>query len=95
MDLSTTYLGFKLQSPLMPGASPMTHDTDKVRELVSHGASAIVMHSLFQEQITHERTGRLWYEDMYTNLSAEARVEYPKPRDFRYTPTQYLDRVTE
>jgi dihydroorotate dehydrogenase (fumarate) len=51
VDLSADYLGFHLPSPLMPGASPLSGDLDAVRRLEDLGASAIVMHSLFEEQI--------------------------------------------
>ena len=51
MNLTTRYLGFSLPHPLMPGASPMVDDLDMVRRLEDAGAAAIVMHSLFQEQI--------------------------------------------
>ena len=55
MDLSTTYLGFELPHPFMPGASPLVDDLDTVRRLEDAGAAAIVMHSLFEEQIVGER----------------------------------------
>jgi len=55
MDLSTTYLGLKLKHPLMPGASPLADDLGSVRRLEDAGASAIVLRSLFEEQITRER----------------------------------------
>ena len=55
MDLSTTYLGLSLPHPLMPGASPLVDDLDMVKRLEDAGAAAIVMHSLFEEQISGER----------------------------------------
>jgi dihydroorotate dehydrogenase (fumarate) len=55
MDLSTTYLGFQLPHPFMPGASPLVDDLDMVRRLEDAGAAAIVMHSLFEEQIVAEQ----------------------------------------
>jgi len=54
MDLSTTYLGFRLPHPIMPGASPLAHDVTMVQRLEDAGAPMIVMHSLFEEQITGE-----------------------------------------
>src|SRR5262249_7539733 len=57
MNLTTTYLGFALTHPLMPGASPMVDDTDMVRRLEDAGASAIVMHSLFEEQLAAREHG--------------------------------------
>ena len=53
MDLSTTYLGLELPHPFMPGASPLAHELDTVRRLEDAGAAAIVMHSLFEEQIVN------------------------------------------
>ena len=55
MDLSTTYLGFTLPHPFMPGASPLVDDLDTVRCLEDAGAAAIVMHSLFEEQLIGEQ----------------------------------------
>ena len=54
MDLSTTYLGFTLPHPLVPGASPLVDDLDTVRRLEDAGAPLSVMHSLFEEQIVRE-----------------------------------------
>ena len=51
VDLSTTYLGLRLPHPFMPGASPLVNDLDTVRQLEDAGAAAIVMHSLFEEQV--------------------------------------------
>ena len=57
MRLTTRYLGLELAHPFMPGASPMSDSLDMVRQLEDAGASAIVMRSLFEEQILHERYG--------------------------------------
>ena len=54
MDLSTTYLGLHLPHPLMPGSSPLADDLDTVRRLEDAGAAAIVLRSLFEEQIVGE-----------------------------------------
>src|SRR5450759_521697 len=59
MDLTTRYLGLTLPHPFMPGASPMVDDMDLVRRLEDAGASAIVMNSLFEEQITREEVGTI------------------------------------
>ena len=72
IDLSTDYLGLKLAHPLMPGASPMVDDLDTVRRLEDAGASAIVMHSLFEEQIRQEeREARIL--ESHAESHAEAR----------------------
>src|SRR6266536_569235 len=50
MDLATTYLGIKLRTPLVPSASPLSEDLDKIKQMEQAGASAVVLHSLFEEQ---------------------------------------------
>jgi dihydroorotate dehydrogenase (fumarate) len=54
MDLTTTYLGLKLKNPLVLAASPLSSDIAKIKRLAELGASAVVMYSLFEEQINHE-----------------------------------------
>jgi len=86
MDLSTTYLGFKLPHPLMPGASPLVDDLDTVRRLEDAGAAAIVMHSLFEEQITHEALGHQAAIDMHEESFAEAMSYFRDPRSTGSAP---------
>ena len=54
MDLTTTYLGMKLKNPLVPSSSPLMRSLDNLRWMEDAGASAVVLHSLFEEQITME-----------------------------------------
>jgi len=54
MDLSTTYLGLNLRTPLVPSASPLSEGIDKIRQMEQAGAAAVVLHSLFEEQIEAE-----------------------------------------
>jgi dihydroorotate dehydrogenase (fumarate) len=93
MDLSTTYLGFKLPNPLMPGASPLVDDLDTVRRLEDAGAAAIVMHSLFEEQITREQLGDLYSVEMHEDSFAEALSYFPQPQEYRLGPDAYLEQV--
>ena len=51
MDLSTTYLGMKLRTPLVPSASPLSEEIDKIKLMEDAGAAAVVLHSLFEEQM--------------------------------------------
>ena len=53
-DLSTTYLGLPLENPLVPSSSPLSRDLDAVLHLEDAGAAAIVMHSLFEEDVRHD-----------------------------------------
>jgi len=93
MDLSTTYLGLKLPHPFMPGASPMVDDMDVVRRLEDAGAAAIVMHSLFEEQITREQLGTVQAMEIHAGAFAEALSYFPEPEDYRLGPEQYLDQI--
>ena len=93
MDLSTTYLGLKLKSPLMPGASPLVDDLDAVRRLEDAGASAIVMHSLFEEQVVGEQLASIYAMEMFADSYAEALSYFPRHEEFALTPDQYLDQV--
>ncbi len=93
MDLSTTYLGLNLAHPLMVGASPLVDDLDTVKRLEDAGASALVMHSLFEEQITREQEGTLLDMELHAESNAEALSYFPNPEDFRLGPEQYLEQL--
>lgn len=93
MDLSTTYLGLSLPHPLMPGASPMVDDLDQVKRLEDSGAAAIVMHSLFEEQIESEYAGRARHMEAHADSFAEALTYFPQPDEFRLGPDHYLEQV--
>ncbi len=93
MDLSINYLGLKLKNPLMPGASPLATDMDAVKQLEDAGASAIVMHSLFEEQISGERLASIYHMEMYADSYAEALSYFPKPDEFRLGPAEYLEQI--
>ncbi|MDP1831664.1 MAG: dihydroorotate dehydrogenase-like protein [Geothrix sp.] len=94
MNLSTTYLGLKLAHPLMAGASPMVDDMGMVKRLEDAGASAIVMHSLFEEQITREEQGTIMDMALSSNTSAEAISFFPRPDEFRLGPEKYLEQIS-
>ncbi len=93
MNLSTTYLGLKLAHPLMAGASPMVDDMGMVKRLEDAGASAIVMHSLFEEQITRDEQGTIMDMELSSNTSAEAISFFPQPDEFRLGPEKYLEQI--
>ncbi len=69
MDLSTNYLGIRLPHPLVPGASPLSDDLDTVKQLEDAGAAAIVLRSLFEEQITREQEATIITGTVTTMLS--------------------------
>jgi dihydroorotate dehydrogenase (fumarate) len=93
MDLTTKYLGLTLPHPFMPGASPLVDDIDTVCRLEDAGASAIVMHSLFEEQITREELGTIQQMEVVAGSFAEALTYFPNPEEFRLGPERYLDQI--
>jgi dihydroorotate dehydrogenase (fumarate) len=94
MDLRTTYLGLKLPHPFMPGASPLVDDLDMVKRLEDAGAAAIVMHSLFEEQIVREQVSAFLHTEMHSESFAEALCYFPSPERFALGPEEYLEHVT-
>jgi dihydroorotate dehydrogenase (fumarate) len=93
MDLSTTYLGLKLKHPLVVGASPMVGDLDQVKRLEDAGAAAIVMQSLFEEQLLAEESAKQTYVDSFENANAEAMSFLPKPAEYVLGPDEYLEQI--
>jgi dihydroorotate dehydrogenase (fumarate) len=93
MDLSTTYLGYKLPHPLVPGASPLVDNLDVVRRLEDAGAPMIVMHSLFEEQIVDEQVAVTRAVESANESYGEALTYLPEPREFALGPEEYLDQL--
>jgi dihydroorotate dehydrogenase (fumarate) len=93
MNLATTYMGLELANPLMPGASPLADDLDTVRRLEDAGASAIVMRSLFEEQIESERHASQHHVEFYADMFAEASSFFPGNGEFSLNPDGYLDQL--
>ena len=93
MDLTTNYLGLRLAHPLLPGASPLVDDLDTVKRLEDNGAPAIVMHSLFEEQITREQMATSRHVDTWSNAHAEALSYFPEPEEFALGPEEYLEQI--
>lgn len=93
MNLKTRYLGFTLETPFMPGASPLSDSIDMVRRLEDAGASAIVMRSLFEEQITREMAGHLENVLVFEDAHPEALSYLPRTDEFSLGPDEYLDQL--
>jgi dihydroorotate dehydrogenase (fumarate) len=93
MDLSTTYLGFRLAHPLVPGASPLSDSLDAVRRLEDAGAPAIVMRSLFEEQIEREQVSAFVHMSGHGESFAEAMTYFPRPESFVFGPEEYLSHL--
>jgi dihydroorotate dehydrogenase (fumarate) len=93
MDLSTTYLGLKLPHPFVPGASPLSDHLDAARRLEDAGAPAIVMRSLFEEQIARERLVAFVHTHVRGSSFAEALASYPPPGKLVFGPEEYLEHL--
>lgn len=91
MDLSTNYLGLKLKHPIILGASPLAHDVDGAKQIADAGASAIVMHSLFEEQILLENSAYQTHVEAHENMNAEATDFVAKPSAYTIGPEEYLE----
>lgn len=95
MDLSTTYLGLELKNPLVAGASPLSRSVDSCRELEDAGASAIVMYSLFQEQIENDSVLHDHTMEYGTDSFAEALSYMPHHVGFQRGPEEYIKHVAD
>jgi dihydroorotate dehydrogenase (fumarate) len=95
MNLKTTYLGFELPHPFVVGASPIAAKLDRVRQAEDAGAAALVMNSLFEEQILHHEAGLQQHVYSHEESYAEATSYFPSPEDFHLGPDEYLERIRE
>ena len=93
MNLQTTYLGLNLKNPVMPGASPLVDQLDNVRRLEDAGAAAIVMHSLFEEQITREQISEFYHTESAAESFSEATSYFPRMEDYALGPDRYLEQI--
>lgn len=93
MDLTTTYLGFRLPHPIVPGASPLADEMDGIRRLEDAGAPMIVLRSLFEEQIIHDQLAAQNGIDAHEDAFAEALSYLPSPEGFRFGPGSYVEHV--
>ena len=93
--LATRYLGLDLRSPVVPSASPLGADLDMLRRLEEAGAGAVVLPSLFEEQIEHEQLAVHWALDVGRASSAESLDYFPELDDYNTGPEHYLEHVTK
>ena len=95
MDLSTTYMGMKLKHPVVASASPLSHTVDGIRKLEDGGAAAVVMYSLFEEQIEGESHLLDHYLNYGTETFAEALHYFPNLDGYNIGPEQYLNLIRQ
>lgn len=94
MDLRTTYMGLQLAHPLVPSASPLSYTVDGIRRLEDAGASAVVMHSLFEEQIEGESHILDHYLSYGAHSFAEALNYFPEMQRYNVGPHSYLELIS-
>ncbi len=93
MDLSTTYLGMKLPHPIMAGASPLSDELGTIKQLEDAGSSAIVLRSLFEEQIVREQMADMLYQGASDDSFAEATTYFPGSGITIPGPDAYLNHL--
>jgi len=95
IDLTTRYLGLELKHPIVPSASPLSQTLDGIRRMEDAGASAVVMYSLFEEQITHESLSLEHYLSYGAESHPEALSYFPEPAAFNVGPEGYLELIRD
>ena len=95
MNLTTRYLGFKLRTPLVPSASPLSEQMDDIKRMEDAGASAIVFHSLFEEQLRRDRHELQYYLDQGTESYSESLSYFPEPSEFKVGPEAYVEHIAK
>jgi dihydroorotate dehydrogenase (fumarate) len=93
MDLTTTYLGLKLKNPLVPSSSPLSRNLNSMRQMEDSGAAAIVLYSLFEEQITLESQTLNHYLTQGVESFPEALTYFPEATEYATGPDEYAEHI--
>jgi dihydroorotate dehydrogenase (fumarate) len=93
LDLTTRYLGLQLRTPLVASASPVSQEIDTIRRLEDAGASAVVLYSLFEEQLRQESQELDYFLSAGTESYPESLSYFPKPGEFLLGPDEYLGHI--
>lgn len=93
MDISTNYLGLKLKSPIVPSAGPLSSEISNLKQMEDAGAGAVVLYSLFEEQIEHEELELNYHTSVPAESYAEATSYLPDAFEFRRGPEEYLEHI--
>ncbi|HRZ52359.1 MAG TPA: dihydroorotate dehydrogenase-like protein [Candidatus Contendobacter sp.] len=91
MDLRTTYMGMELQHPIVASASPLSGNLASIKRLEDAGAAAVVMFSLFEEQLQHESAALEYLMTAGTESFAESLNYFPEMDDYTVGPDSYLE----
>ncbi|MBE0691119.1 MAG: dihydroorotate dehydrogenase-like protein [Anaerolineae bacterium] len=95
VDITTTYLGLKLRSPLVVSASPLSEKVENIKRMEDAGAGAVVLYSLFEEQIRREREAMQHYLLYGTESFAEALTYFPEPEEYHAGTEDYLKLIAD
>lgn len=95
MDLKTKYLGMTLRSPIVVSASPLSEYTQNIKMMEDAGAGAVVLYSLFEEQIRLEQRELHYHTTMGTESFAESLSYFPEPDDYKLGPEEYLKHIQD
>ncbi len=93
MDLTTKYMGLSLKNPLIASPSPLSHNLKHIKELANSGVAAIVIHSLFEEQLFEEEHNRASIIESYSDSFAESLSYFPEYSLAATGPTPYLNMI--
>ncbi|HTY86545.1 MAG TPA: dihydroorotate dehydrogenase-like protein [Candidatus Acidoferrum sp.] len=93
MNLTTNYLGLKLRTPLVPSASPLSEEIDNIKRMEDAGASAVVLYSLFEEQLRQDRLELHHHMEHGTESFAEALTYFPEAEEYHLGPEEYLKHI--
>ncbi|MFZ0481466.1 MAG: dihydroorotate dehydrogenase-like protein [Terriglobales bacterium] len=93
LDLTTHYLGLQLRTPIVASASPLSQEISSIRQLEDAGASAVVLYSLFEEQLRRESLELDYYLTEGTESFPESLSYFPQPSEFHLGPDDYLDHI--
>jgi dihydroorotate dehydrogenase (fumarate) len=93
LDLTTTYLGLKLRTPLVASASPISQELEGIRRLEDAGASAVVLYSLFEQQLRREHRELEYHLSAGIDSFAESLTYFPHPGEFHTGPEEYLNHI--
>lgn len=95
MDLTTTYMGLKLRNPLVASASPLSEEIETIKRLEDAGAGAVVLYSLFEEQLRQESDELDYHLHHGTESFAEALSYFPEASEYRTGPEDYLEHIAK
>ena len=93
MNLTTNYLGLELKNPIIPSAGPLSQEISSIKAMEDAGAAAVVLYSLFEEEIEQESLELYQHTNAHKESFAEALDYFPEPYDFKIGPEKYLEHI--